>query len=85
MTVPQKSKGAGASMQEAMRALAPYMGLGLQLALSMAFFAVGGFLLDRWLGTQPCLLLLGVGLGLMAIFAKLWQVGVRSRKPPKPP
>ncbi|CAM3201867.1 AtpZ/AtpI family protein [Rhodothermus bifroesti] len=72
-------------MQEAMKALAPYMGLGLQLALGMAFFAIGGFLLDRWLGTQPWLLLVGIGLGLVAVFAKLWQVGVRSRGHLEPP
>ena len=67
-------------MQEALRALAPYMGLGLQLALGMAFFAVGGYLLDRRLGTIPWLTLAGVVLGLVAIGAKLWQVNAQLQR-----
>ncbi|AEN72238.1 AtpZ/AtpI family protein [Rhodothermus marinus] len=84
MKAQKKSPEATSSMQEALRALGPYMGLGLQLALGMAFFAVGGYLLDRWLGTLPWLTLVGVVLGLVAIVAKLWQVNAllqrRSRR-----
>jgi len=85
MKARKKSGEATSSMQEALRALGPYMGLGLQLALGMAFFAVGGYLLDRWLGTLPWLTLVGVVLGLVAVVAKLWQVNTqlqrRSRRP----
>ncbi len=85
MKARKKSNGAASSIQEALRALGPYMGLGLQLALGMAFFSVGGYLLDRWLGTLPWLTLIGVVLGLVAVMAKLWQVNAqlqrRSRRP----
>lgn len=82
--IPRKSSGAS-SVQEALRALGPYMGLGLQLALGMAFFAGGGYLLDQWLGTLPWLTLLGVVLGLVAVGAKLWQVGQQLQQRKGPP
>ncbi len=67
-------------MQEVLRELGPYMGLGFQLALGMAFFVVGGYLLDRWLDTQPWLTLVGIVLGLVAVGAKLWQVNVQLQR-----
>ncbi|SHK86016.1 Putative F0F1-ATPase subunit Ca2+/Mg2+ transporter [Rhodothermus profundi] len=67
-------------MQEALRALGPYLGLGLQLALGMAFFVLGGYVLDRWLRTLPWLTLVGAVLGLVAVVAKLWQVNVRLQQ-----
>ncbi|MDQ7039714.1 MAG: AtpZ/AtpI family protein [Rhodothermus sp.] len=80
MNAHKKTRGAADSMQEALRALAPYIGLGLQLALGMAFFVVGGYLLDRRLGTFPWLTLLGIVLGLVAVGAKLWQVNVQLQR-----
>ncbi|WP_072715974.1 AtpZ/AtpI family protein [Rhodothermus profundi] len=80
MKARKKSTGVGASMQEALRALGPYLGLGLQLALGMAFFVLGGYVLDRWLRTLPWLTLVGAVLGLVAVVAKLWQVNVRLQQ-----
>ncbi len=51
-----------------------YLGLGMQLALSMVFFVVGGYLLDRWLGTAPWLLIAGAVLGMVAFFVQLFRV-----------
>lgn len=48
---------------------APYLFLGIQIAAAMLVFIVGGFLLDRWLGTGPWLLLLGAVLGMVAVVA----------------
>lgn len=56
------------------------MGLGLQLALGMAFFSVGGYLLDRWFDTLPWLTLGGVVLGLVAVVAKLWQINLQLQQ-----
>jgi hypothetical protein len=42
----------------------------------------GGVLLDRALGTEPILTLIGVGLGLVAAGYQLWEltrVGVKDR------
>ncbi len=46
----------------------------MQLALSMAFFVGGGYLLDRWLDTAPWLLVAGAVLGMVAIFLQLFRV-----------
>ena len=51
-----------------------YATLGLQLGLSMAFFVGGGYLLDRWLGTDPWLLVGGAVLGAVAFFVQIFRV-----------
>lgn len=65
---------AGASWRAAMHEASPYLGLGMQIALSMAFFVGGGYLLDRWLGTTPWLLVAGAVLGMVAIFVQIIRV-----------
>jgi len=42
---------------------ARYAGLGLQFGVTVALLALGGYALDRWAGTLPLFLLVGVGLG----------------------
>lgn len=39
-------------------------GLGIQLAMTIALCTYLGMLLDKWLGTQPILLIVGAFLGL---------------------
>lgn len=65
---------AGASWRAAMHEASPYLGLGMQIALSMAFFVGGGYLLDRWLSTTPWLLVAGAVLGMIAIFVQIIRV-----------
>lgn len=48
------------------------VGAGFQLVFSMLFFMGMGYLGDRWLGTTPWLLLLGLGIGLAAGFYAFW-------------
>lgn len=60
--------------QSSFREASPYMGLGIQLALVMVFFTVGGYLIDRTAGTLPWLTVLGGVLGMVAIFTKLIRV-----------
>lgn len=40
-----------------------YAGLGLQFGVTVALLSLGGYALDRWAGTSPLFLLVGVGLG----------------------
>jgi len=85
------SEGWQKSFQEA----SPYLGLGMQLALTMVFFVGGGYLLDRWLDTAPWLLLAGAILGMVGVFInlfflvrKLSQEGKKAdktRAPVEPP
>lgn len=66
--------------QEGIRDAGPYLGLGMQLALTMVFFTVGGYLLDRWLNTLPWLTIVGAVLGMTAVFVHLVRVS-RSAQP----
>ena len=52
----------------------PYIGLGAQFALTMAFFTLGGYGLDYWLGTTPWLTICGAFLGMAALFIQLFRV-----------
>lgn len=70
---------------EAVRESSTYLGLGLQLALTVVLFAGLGYLMDRWLGTSPWLLIGGMVLGLVATFVYLLRLAAdlsaRRKKP----
>ncbi|MFQ5570781.1 MAG: AtpZ/AtpI family protein [Rhodothermales bacterium] len=68
------------SWQASFREASPYLGLGMQLALTMAFFVVGGYLLDRWLGTTPWLVIAGAVLGMVAVFVHLFRIASELNK-----
>jgi len=61
----------GAGWQSGLRAAGPYMGLGVQLAGSVLLYVVAGYLADRWLGTEPWLLVAGSMLGMATFFVLL--------------
>jgi F0F1-type ATP synthase assembly protein I len=46
-------------------------GIGFEFISAVGLFGLVGYGLDRWLGTKPWLLLVGVGLGFAA---GLWQM-----------
>jgi F0F1-type ATP synthase assembly protein I len=50
-----------------------YLGVGLQLGASIVFFLFVGQWLDRRLGTEPWLLLLGVFVGAGAGFYSVYR------------
>lgn len=52
----------------------PYIGLGVQIAASMALFAGGGYAVDQWLGTSPWGILVGATLGMIGIMALIVRV-----------
>lgn len=79
-------RGALGAFSGAMGEAAPYVGLGLQLALSMLLFLGLGVLADRWLGTAPWLLIVGAALGMVASGVYLYRVVQEleaRRRPPR--
>ena len=49
----------------------PYVGLGLQMGLTVAFYLLAGLGLDVWLDTGPIFMLIGGGIGLAMMFIVL--------------
>ena len=54
--------------KSAWSALAELSSVGFAMALATVIGLAGGYYLDRWLGTKPWLLLLGLGFGIAAGF-----------------
>jgi F0F1-type ATP synthase assembly protein I len=48
------------------------VGAGFQLVFSILLFMGLGYLADRWLGSRPVLMLIGLALGLGAGFYAFW-------------
>jgi ATP synthase protein I len=57
-----------------MRQLGNLSAVGLMLVISTVLGYVGGYYLDRWLGTEPWLGLAGLLLGVAAGFVNLFRV-----------
>jgi F0F1-type ATP synthase assembly protein I len=78
-------------IQESLGDASPYLGLGMQLGLTMAFFVGVGYFLDRWLDTSPWLLTAGAVVGMVALFVQIFRVvadlnkqtTARAKKKPK--
>ncbi len=70
--------------RSSMREAGPYLGLGLQLALTMLFFTGGGLLLDSYLGSGPWITIGGALLGMAAVFTHLFRITreANRREPP---
>ena len=58
----------------------PYLMLGWQIALSFFVYAAIGYFLDHWLNTTPWLLITGVVMGLIAVFARIYRVSIETNK-----
>ncbi len=65
---PSGDRGA---WQQAMGDAGPYVGLGLQMGLTVAFYLLAGLGLDVWLETGPTFMLIGGGIGLAMMFTVL--------------
>lgn len=59
--------------RQSLREAGPYMGLGLQLAVSMAFFVGAGYAADQWLGSMPWMTIAGSVLGMVAVFVQIFR------------
>ena len=58
------------------------LGIGFDMAVPVALFGLTGHWLDRWWGTEPWLLVVGLLLGMVTGFYTLWR---RVVVPPDPP
>jgi ATP synthase protein I len=63
---PQDSKQPGKGWQRSLRDVAPYLGMGTSLAVTVLLGLWIGHWLDKKLGTEPIFFLVGAGLGLVA-------------------
>jgi F0F1-type ATP synthase assembly protein I len=63
---PQASGGDARDWTRALREAAPFLGLGMTLAVTVLAGVGGGYWLDGRLGTRPAFLLLGGTLGVGA-------------------
>lgn len=62
------------------RGIATYAQLGTTLFACVIVGLVAGYFADRWLGTQPWLLLLGLGFGIAAAAWNLYRVLVMMNR-----
>lgn len=53
--------------------VAQYLGHGLTWTMSTGLFLVGGWFVDRWLGTMPLFLIIGAFVGAGAGFYSLYH------------
>ena len=62
------------------KALAELSSIGMTLVLATVIGLAGGYFLDRWLGTSPWLILIGLGLGITAGFVNLFRSVKRAER-----
>ena len=60
------------------KALAELSSIGMTLVLATVIGLAAGYFLDRWLGTSPWLILIGLGLGIAAGFVNLFRAVNRA-------
>ena len=52
-----------------------YSSIGIQVGLTVGIGIIGGVYLDQWLGTGPWLTILGLLVGVVSGFTRLFQIG----------
>lgn len=57
--------------QRGLHDASPYLTVGIQLAGTMLLYIGLGWLVDRWLDTQPVFLIVGSVVGMVAFFVQL--------------
>ncbi len=62
------------------QAIGEALTLGFSVVSSLVLCIGGGVLLDRWLGTAPIFVLIGVVLGLVTAGYSLYQLAARAGK-----
>jgi F0F1-type ATP synthase assembly protein I len=64
-------------LQEGLQRAGPGVTAGYSVMGALALFGVGGYLIDRWRGSDPTYLtgglLLGVGVGLYLVARDVWR------------
>jgi ATP synthase protein I len=64
----------------AWKALGELSSIGLTLVVATVIGLVGGYYVDRWLGTTPWLLMVGLVLGIAAGFVNLFRSVKRAER-----
>ena len=62
------------------RALGGLATVGITLVVATAGATIGGYFLDRWLGTTPWLTLVGMAVGIAAGFRELFRTLKRAEQ-----
>jgi ATP synthase protein I len=65
------------------KALAELSSIGMTLVVATVIGLVAGYWSDRWLGTGPLFLLIGLGLGIAAGFVNLFRSVKRAERETK--
>ena len=66
--------------KSAWSALAELSSVGFAMVLATVIGLAGGYYLDRWLGTKPWLLLIGLGFGIAAGFVIFFRSVNRANR-----
>ncbi|HVG79997.1 MAG TPA: AtpZ/AtpI family protein, partial [Patescibacteria group bacterium] len=62
------------------KALAELSSIGMTLVLATVIGLAAGYYLDRWLGTSPWLVMIGLGLGIVAGFVNFFRSVKRAER-----
>jgi len=60
------------------KGFAAFSSLGIELIISVLIGAGAGYLLDRWLGTKPWLMVVGFAFGAIAGFRDAYRLIVKA-------
>ncbi len=71
---------APAGEQGTWKALGELSSIGFALVVATVVGLAGGYWLDRWLGTAPWLMLIGLGFGIAAGFVNLFRSVKRAER-----
>lgn len=69
----------GSHSQRDWQTIGAASGIGCSVAVSLLLCIGAGILIDRWLGTEPIGVLIGVGLGFVAAGYSLYELAVLGR------
>jgi len=69
----------GPSRDEILRRAGPYLGIGSTFLAAVGGCLLGGWWLDRWLGTRPWLTLAGALLGIVSGFYLFFRIVLPPR------
>lgn len=67
-------------LKKAIRALGLFSTIGISMVLSIAIGVLIGYYIDKWRGTDPWFMLVGLGFGIAAAFRNLFILYKKADK-----